>query len=1000
MHQKNQKSARRRTISCDFLETRRLFSAQILFGPNVNFVAGTTPVGLVAADFSGDGNVDLAVADRATNKVNVFFGNGTGSFSAGPVLALSARPVAMITGDFNGDGRPDIAVATTAATGQPYTAVSVFLNNGNGALGLGQITTVESAAIPGEPVALAAGDFNGDKKLDLAVTGFSTQSINILSGNNNGTFTAPTTYAADQYPTAIAQADFNHDGYPDLAVTSTSLNLVNGPGSSSSASNQVSLLLGSSTGDFSAGPNIAISTTGTPASVVPANLTVAATPGLLVGNTDGTVTVLTNTRGNFSESATATVTGVTASVAAGDFNLDGNTDFVAAGATIPQSNASSAVTVVPGTGSGMVAASSQFATGPDPDAVVVADFNNDGKPDIATANLTDGTVSILLNATNIPRINTSAAVVSSGSPQPAGASVTFTATVTGTAPSPLPGEAVPTGNVNFYDGPTLLGTVALAAGTNQAVLTTSNLIVGSHRIGVSYAGDPAYASSASPRIAQVISPTATEGPDLVGTVISSTLPGTVAPGETGVVRVRVTNQGNTPAVGTIANTGYLSLDTNIDGGDAAVALRGSLAKANLHLQAGRSITLVGSVTIPQDASLGNYSLLVQLNATGSLPESVSTNNTVASPAAFAVSDVFGTVAGRAGVVLHVMDNNGTPAIFRLTGPGSGTVNIGDAGVEVLLDATSAASTLTITSPVGAPNFAITDLSADSAIGSIHAASVAISNHLTLPDGAKSVVLATAGSGQAGNAITIGSGAATAITIGAVPGADITAAGGIRSLAVGNWGSGTIKAAWIGTLHSARNFAAALSLTGAAAPAGTALGSATVGGIASGAWNVTGNVGRISIRATPPAQLGWTLNTTGTLRFLSLLNTFYGSVLADSIGSIQITGDMIGGEIASNTGLASILIRGNLVNADVLAATTSAGTLGSIRVTGSITGSLVAAGAGDGSLPLVLSPNGTIRSISVLSSVDSTTRFAAAVLPRRAVIGGASVLTAGDSSFET
>ncbi len=127
---------------CEFLERRMLFSSGISFAPRVDFVAGTLPWVLVAGDFNGDGNQDLAVADRSLRAVNVFFGNGQGAFSTGPSLALSAVPTAIVTGDFNNDGRLDLAVASSPRQGQTGSTVTIFLNQGNGTFGLGQISTV------------------------------------------------------------------------------------------------------------------------------------------------------------------------------------------------------------------------------------------------------------------------------------------------------------------------------------------------------------------------------------------------------------------------------------------------------------------------------------------------------------------------------------------------------------------------------------------------------------------------------------------------------------------------------------------------------------------------------------------------------------------------------------------------------------------------------------------------------------------------------------------
>ncbi len=998
---KKSKSSRRFTHDhqlAEALECRLLFAlTPIAFASATSFVAGTSPIGLVAADFNQDGDMDLAVADKATDKVDVFFGNGTGAFTAGPVLSLSAPPSSIITGDFNGDGKPDIAVACTAAVGQSTTSVDVFLNAGAGTFGLGQITNVETGATPGEPVGIAAGDFNADGKLDLAVTEYSAQSIAILFGADNGTFATPVAYSANQYPTAVAAGDFNDDGYPDLAVANTSVNVLAGEKNDGSATNNVSVLQDDATGDFSVGANLQInSTTGTPDSVETANLTVASTPGLLVGNTDGTVTVFTNSSGAFANSAMVGVGGGTTAVAPGDFNLDGDTDFVSANGGNSLGNSSNTVTVVPGIGSGMVSEAQLLSTGVGPADVVVADFNNDGKPDIATANEGDGTVSILLNTTVIPLESTSISVTSSDLSAPAGAAVTFTATVKGASASPLPGESVPTGTVHFYDGSTLLGSPTLISGTDQVTLTTSDLTVGSHRIGVTYAGDPAYGDSASVRIVQVITPTATEGPDLVGSLASNALAATLAPGEIGTVKLEITNQGNTVATGAISNSVYLSLDQTVDSSDTLLPVRGSLARTSLRLLPGKSITLSGTVTVPLTASLATYYLLVQVNSTGSLLESVTTNNTAVSATQYTVADVFGSVDGHAGVVLHVDDNNGTPALFRLSGPGNGAVNIGDDGVQIVLDGTTAASVLSVT---GSAGFIATDLSTDTRIGTIKAPLLSVTDDLTLPGGAAAVTLENAGVSDNNGLISIGAGSATTLALASVPGMNLNAAGGIRSLSVTDWAGGAITAGWIGTLRSKQAFTASLQLSGAGAPGGLTLNTATVGGMAGGSWNITGNAGRISLASTPTSSTAWGLDASGSLKSLTIDSTLYGSVLADSIGSVIVDG-LNGGVVGSNTSFSSILIRGNLTSADVLAATSGPGVLGSIRVTGSATDAFVAAGAGTSDLPpIIISSNGTIKSVTVLGSVDSASKFLASVLPKRAVLDGAAVAPATDPHFQ-
>jgi hypothetical protein len=926
-------------ILSEMLETRRLLTA-VSFAPHVDIPVGTgtTPVAIAAADFTNNGDEDLAVADSTTDKVYVFFGNGAGSFSAGPVLSLSSPASEMIVGDFNGDGLPDIAVACDPGTGQNTTTVDVFLNTGGGTFGLGQITTVETDAVAGEPVPIAAGDFNGSGHLDLAVGDYTDSNVSILMGTGTGTFAAPVTYNLIGEPTAIAAADINNDGNPDLAVTTTLTNNTTGV---TLTTNELSVLYGSATGDFSAGPTIVLNSAGIPYSVASADLTGSTYPGLIVGSSDAAATVFTNTAGALSESAQATLAAGSTQIAVADFNLDGNLDFVSSDGGSATSTTTNSVTVVQGTGSGNIGTTTSFNTGAEPADVVVADFNNDGKPDIATANAKGGTVSILLNNTALPLVSTKTALTLSSASTPAGTAVTMTATITPSSASPLTNEEVPTGSVNFYDGTTLLSTVTLTASSTQAVFSTTALPIGTDKLKAVYSGDDAYATSTTAIASETITPTATEGPDLVGTFVSSTLPAIVAPGETGNVIIRVTNQGNSIASGAITNTVYLSLDTLLDSGDTAVTVKGSLAKTNVHLKAGQSVLLTGTITIPQSTALANYYLLTLLNTTNSLAESVSTNNLVVSPTTYQVADVFGTVDGRKNVVLTATDENGTSATFKLTGAGNGTLNIGDDGVDLILDQTTAASSLTVTTR---GTFDIAELTADSAAGKLTMPGVDISNTISLTDGLTSLTLGTFGAaGVLGDTISIGGDIASTISINSVPAADLAATAGIKSLSVGSWGTGEVTAPYITTLKSKQSFTPGLILSGAGAPGGIALNTATISGTVgstSSNWNIGGGISHLSAAAF---TTGWILNDTGTLKSIASSGAFSITIDATSIGTIQAAGAVTGGTFDSSTSIQAITIKG---------------------------------------------------------PVDSTTQFLAETFPRKAILGGAAVDPLTDPRFKT
>jgi hypothetical protein len=119
---------------------------------------------IAAADFNGDGILDLAVTDNGT--VTVLLDNGDGTFTAVQASpATGINPTAIATGDFNGDGIPDLAVVNAGGCKSTTCPITVLLGNGDGTF----TATSTSPWTFADPFAIVAGDFNGDGKEDLAV---------------------------------------------------------------------------------------------------------------------------------------------------------------------------------------------------------------------------------------------------------------------------------------------------------------------------------------------------------------------------------------------------------------------------------------------------------------------------------------------------------------------------------------------------------------------------------------------------------------------------------------------------------------------------------------------------------------------------------------------------------------------------------------------------------------------------------------------------------------
>ena len=226
------------------------------------------------------------------------------------------------------------------------------------------------------PYSVAVADLDGDGKPDLAAVNYYSGNVSVLLGKGDGTFQTAVNYRAGSAPQSVAVGDFNGDGKPDLAVANN-------------GSANVSVLLGNGDGTFLAPVNYAAG--GWPQFVATDDINNDGKPDLVVANfrvSDFTISanvsiLLGNGDGTFRAPASYNPGG--RAVAVADFNGDGRPDVAVA---------NNGIAVLLGNGDGAFQTAVNFNS-PGSQPLVVGDFNGDGMPDLAVVNSTG--VSILLN---------------------------------------------------------------------------------------------------------------------------------------------------------------------------------------------------------------------------------------------------------------------------------------------------------------------------------------------------------------------------------------------------------------------------------------------------------------------------------------------------------------------------------------------------------------------------------------------------------------------------
>ncbi len=357
--------------------------ADAAFEPQTEYViSGTDPASIILGDFNNDGIDDIAtsLADGATGgSISILFGTNDGTFTDHLQIPITDGngadyvPAGLAGGDFNGDGRLDLAVT---AGGSNLADVHVYLNTASGAVNFSYSTTVVSGGIPA--VAVVAEDLDKDGNLDLGVgnnvdtTGFG---VSIFMGNGDGTFSAAQNIVSTDgvEATSIIAVDIDKDNDFDLVMPR--LVLHNDGNGGFDVSNQ-------------------LERQGTPLHIVSVDLNKDTWTDIVLSGEGGMGTYTNDQSGIFSAVDRGFEDGPLRGHTAGDFTLDGNVDV----ALVREDTDD--LRIFLGDGAGVLARDTPllFPVGDEPQNIVSGDFNNDGMLDIAVSNRNAGspTVSVLL----------------------------------------------------------------------------------------------------------------------------------------------------------------------------------------------------------------------------------------------------------------------------------------------------------------------------------------------------------------------------------------------------------------------------------------------------------------------------------------------------------------------------------------------------------------------------------------------------------------------------
>lgn len=406
-------------------------SGTVSFELGANIPAGNNPSFLAFGDLNADGKMDMVVTNPGSNTISVYenkAANGTidaASFAKSDYAAGQA-PASVVIADLNKNGRAEIAVSNktgnsvsvfqnlippvvtsvspaSGAPGTPGTQITISGKNFNetaennvvyfGAVRANVISASKESIVVEVPAGATDRTISVLDKTS-GLSGFSSSVFAVTNGQTDGSYSFRTAYSTEEgaSPQSVTAADIDGDGRPDLVSVDPSGKIFVSLNTGSAA--VASGLLQNYT--FTADPGVSVVRT--------SDIDGDGKLDLVLANpTNNKIYVLLNT------SSTGSVTFATpqsfiaginpSSLAVADLDSDGKPDIIATGVN---SDVATVLRNISLNGTVLFESSYSVQTGSKPSFVTVRDLNNDGKPEIITANAGEesnpgNTISVLYN---------------------------------------------------------------------------------------------------------------------------------------------------------------------------------------------------------------------------------------------------------------------------------------------------------------------------------------------------------------------------------------------------------------------------------------------------------------------------------------------------------------------------------------------------------------------------------------------------------------------------